>query len=537
MRLRRLIALIPAIVLATGSCAAPVSPSPSGPASTSQPGASPTAAGGQPVDGGTFTYAVPSDVVSLDVDEPGGTTSVAVKNMIYEGLVRYNPTASVLEIEPWLATDWEAEGTTWTFNLRSDVSFHDGTPFDAEAVKSHFDRLLGPTEPLLSREWVPFMDGVEVIDADTVQFNMKFEDPAVLARLAGPSGHIESPAALEQFGEDLATNPVGTGPFKFVEWTPEVSVELERNDDYWGGRPHLDGVSVRPMPETGARLIAVQSGDVHLAANIAPEQVAEVEGDAELTFDRWPTTRQIFVGMHNLKEPFDDPRVRQALNHAVDWESIASTIYQGMAEPIGGPVTPTSIGYAEVSPFSYDPDRARSLLAEANLADGFDVVFTATNGSYLKDFELEQVLQQQLGEVGVRLDLQVVEFARYIELVRQPTQESELVMWIDSWGSDLAAGTLRDRYHCDMLRPAGVNITGYCNSAVDPLIEQAERTLDEQPRLAALAEAQQLVAQDAPSIWGVVQQSAWAASPNIHGALHGQGEGVWADVNTWLGGE
>jgi ABC-type transport system substrate-binding protein len=293
---------------------------------------------------------------------------------------------------------------------------------------------------------------------------------------------------------------------------------------------------VRPIPESGARLTAVQS-DIEIATNIAPEQLAQVEADSELALVMWPTTRQIFVGMHNLKEPFTDPLVRQALNYAIDWEAISESIYQGMAEPIGGPVTPTSFGHSAVSPFSYDPDKARDLLTQAGLGDGFSVTFTATNGSYLKDFELEQVLQQQLGAIGVTIDIQVVEFARYIELVRQPTVTSELVMWIDSWASDTAASTLRDRYHCDSLRPDGVNITGYCNELVDPLIEEAEQTLDDAARQAPLDEAQELVAADAPSIWGVVQQAAWAASVRVHDAVHGQDEGVWVNEKTWLAAE
>jgi ABC-type transport system substrate-binding protein len=497
--------------------------------------ASLTASAQEPTTGGTVTYAMPSDVVTLDtVYAGGGTTSVSVRNMIYEKLVRFQPNVDDVVIEPELATDWTVDGTEWTFNLRPNVQFHDGTPFNAEAVKAHFDRILGPEEPTSRRDWIDFLESVEVVDDDTVVFTTKFEDPGHLERLAGISGAIESPAAFEQYGQDLATNPVGTGPFKFVEWVADERLVLERNDDYWDGAPNLDQVIVRPIPEAGTRVIAVQAGDIDLAAVIQPEQIAQVEGDPSLEFESWRTVRQLFIGMHNLKPPFDNPQVRQALNMAIDWDAIVASLYQGYAEPIGGPVPPGLPGASGVHPFTFNQDEARRLLAEAGFPDGFSTVLVTPQGAYLKDFELAQVVQQQLAEVGVTAELQPVEFATYLDLVREPTETSQLVMWIDSWSADTAAGVLRSRYHCDMFRPAGVNIDGYCNAEVDPLIEEAEQSLDETAEFAALEQAQEIIANDAPSIWGIALHENWARSSRVNGGLHSTGGDIWFDEDSWI---
>ena len=486
--------------------------------------------------GDTLTYAMPTDVTTFDTVESGGTSSNAVKNMIYEGLTELQQNSNSIKAMPALATDWQVNDKDWTFHLRKDVKFQDGTPFNADAVKAHFTRLLGPEKPVGARDFTPFIKSVDVVDDHTVVFHSVFPDPELPLRLAGPTGQIESPAAFAKYGvKDYKLHPVGTGPFKFSEWVQDERVELTRYDDFWGGRPKLAKVVMRPITEAGARVIAVKSGDVQLATSVQPEQLSELQADSNLTVDRWPTTRQIFIGMHNLKKPFDDVRVRQAMSYAIDWDGIAKNIYQGMAKPTGGPVPPPELGAAQVSPFTYDPDKARQLLAEAGYAKGFSSSITATVGAYLKDTEFVQAVQQQLAAVGIKLQISQAEFSRYIDLVRQPTKTSELVVWIDSWASNAAADVLHDRYYCASYRPDGVNITGYCNHDVDKLIDQAEGDLNESTRDATLQQAQEQVGKDAPSLWGVYIDTADVAQKNVRGLVRAQDEAVWADQSTSIG--
>jgi peptide/nickel transport system substrate-binding protein len=492
--------------------------------------------GGSGSAGGVLTYSMPTDITTLDTSESGGTSSNAIKNMIYEGLTKLKPNSDTIEAAPSLATDWTADGDTWTFHLRTDVKFQDGSPFNAAAVKAHFDRMLGPEAPVGARDFVPYVKSVDAPDDATVVFTSITPDPDLPLRLAGPTGLIESPTAFAKYGvDDYKNHPVGTGPFTFKEWVADDHVTLDRNDDYWGGEPKLAQVVMRPIAEAGSRLIAAQSGDVQVATSLQPEQLAELKDSPDLTVNEWPTTRHIFIGMHNLKKPFDNPLVRQAMSYAIDWDGISTSLYQGMATPAGGPVPKPEVGSADVHPYSYDPDKAKQLLAQAGYPDGFDSTITATVGAALKDSEMVQAVQQQLAAIGITLKIEQVEYSKYIDLVREDTKTSELVMWIDTWAANTAESVLHDRYYCPSYRPTGVNLTGYCNPAVDTLIESAESDLDADSRQASLDQAQQIVAEDAPSLWGVYVDTAYAAQKNVKGLMRAQDEGVWADMNTTVG--
>ena len=180
--------------------------------------------------GGTLTFANSAEVVTLDPPNIGDTVSTNVAAMLYEGLVAYKPT---LEIKPQLAVRWETSGKTWTFKLRPEVKFHDGTPFNAAAVKANVDRLLGPDKPLRQGVYAPVIDRVEVVDDATVRFTTKFVDAYFLTRVtANQALAMVSPAGIAKFGKDLSRNPVGTGPFKFLEWIKDDHISVVRNDDY-----------------------------------------------------------------------------------------------------------------------------------------------------------------------------------------------------------------------------------------------------------------------------------------------------------------
>ena len=239
-----------------------------------QPAAQPPAkAAPAPRRGGTLTYASAADVNNFDPALRGGTISGAVKTLVYSSLVKETPSR---EVKPDLATSWKVDGTVWTFTLRQGVKFHDGTPFTAQAVKYHYDRLFSSENPQRASDWRPFLDRVEVVDDYTVRFHTRFPDPFFLQRLAA-SSQIASPEAHKKYGRDIARNPVGAGPFKFKEWVPDVRVVLVRNDDYWGDKAYLDQVVIRPVPEAGARAIALESGDIQLADLISPEDMPRLQ--------------------------------------------------------------------------------------------------------------------------------------------------------------------------------------------------------------------------------------------------------------------
>ncbi len=488
------------------------------------------AAGPAPSRGRTLTYAASADVDNLDPAQRGGTISAAVKDLLYSSLVDETPSR---EIAPDLAMSWKADGTVWTLALRRGVKFQDGTPFNAQAVKAHYDRLFSAENPQRSSDWKPYLDRVEVVDDNTIRFVTKYPDPFFLLRLAA-SSQIESPTAFKKYGKDIARNPVGAGPFRLQEWTPDVRVVVVRYDDYWGDKAYLDQVIIRPVPEPGARAIALESGDVQLADLISPEDMPRLRANPNLRLDSVSTVRQLTVGMNNTKKPFTDVRVRQALNYAVDRPAIAKGIFVGLAEVLPGAVPTLASGYAVVDSFPSDPDKARQLLADAGYPHGFTATLTGTKGRYFKDFEMMQAVQQMLKRVGVTTNIQVVEWARYLELVNIPPDKSPLEMWLDGWSSDSATDILQQRFGCEFMRPHGVNLHGYCNRDLDALVNQAARTMDDTQRNTYLKLAQQLIQKDAPSIWGLETKSTAGMNKKLHGVLHYYDETLTVDEHTWL---
>lgn len=489
------------------------------------------AAATAPRRGGTLVYAADNEATTMDPPYVGDGSSVNVSSMIYNQLVKFTPT---LEIRPDLATSWKVDGTTWTFNIRHGVTFHDGTGFDAHAVVAHFNRLLGPEKPLRASQWLPLVARVQALDATTVRFTTKFVDPFFLDRLANVTGAIESPAAFAKYGKDLARHPVGTGPFKFREWVQDDHIALIRNDNYWGNKPYLDGVIIRAVPDINARVIALAAGDVQLARSIPPEQVSRIEANPQLTIMTIDGLSTWFIGMNVLKKPFTDLRVRQALNYAVDKAAIVKAIYDGMGQISNDVVARGAAGYSPVPGFPYNPKKAKQLLAGAGYPNGFSATMLVTNGAYPKELELEQFLQEQWAAIGVQVTLQTAEYVRYLELLRMPPTNSPLEMWIDSWAEIDASQAIVARFGCRSFRPAGQNTAGFCNEDLDGLLSQIQRTIDSTTREGLLEKAQALVSQQAPAVWLIQLQQILGMSKKLHSPVLLRTALVSADEHTWL---
>jgi peptide/nickel transport system substrate-binding protein len=516
--------------IAPAAVAATTAPAP---AATAAPAAPTQAAktGPTPRRGGSIVMATTADVDNLDPALTGGTIASQLKRMIYSSLVRQLPDKT---LKPDLASSWQVspDGQTWTFNLVKGVKFHDGTPFNAQAVKYHFDRLYSAERPQTFRNFEPYLDRVEVVDDNTVRMITKFPDAFFLERVAG--ARYASPDAHQKYGKDLAKNPVGTGPFKFKEWIPDVRVVLLRNDDYFGEKAYLDQITIRAVPEAGARTIGLESGDIQLADAIASEHIERLKRNPNVNVSIRPTFNQLTVGMQVTKKPFDELKVRQALNYAVDTQTIGKTIYDGLADVLPGPAPKAATGFSPVEGYAYDPARAKQLLAEAGYPGGFSTTITSTKGRYVKDFELVQALQQQFKAVGVDLKVDVVEWARYLELVNLTPSQTPMEMWLDGWNGDNVVDTLTVRFGCEYQRPKGANVHGYCNREVDKAVDEARRTLDDTRRTALLKVALDNVARDAPSVWGLTTTTIAAWNAKLHDPVHGPGESLSVDEHTWL---
>jgi len=266
-----------------------------------------------------------------------------------------------------LAESWEAseDALTWTFHLRKGVTFHDGTPFNAEVVKFSYDRVMNPEHSRVAAQFQEGIKEVEVVDDYTVKFHLNFPNASFIAQLVADfRSVIMSPAAVEKYGEDLAINPVGTGPFKFVEWRRDEQIVLERNEDYWGGAPLLDGVIFRVIPDEQTMLIELEKGTVHMSLNFPIEHLAELEANPDLTVHKGLKHASYGAWFQVNMPPMGDVRVRKAFALAVDVDTIVDTVGKGLMVPACGPVPPNNvlIKPCEIEWPKYDPEEAKRIL-------------------------------------------------------------------------------------------------------------------------------------------------------------------------------
>jgi peptide/nickel transport system substrate-binding protein len=488
----------------------------------------------QPVSGGTLVYAAGADPDSLDAANTDSNPGEAVGHMMNNYLVKFD---AKVKIHPDLATSWtqSKDGLTWTFKLRKGVKFHDGTPFNAEAVKYNFDRFLGPEKPLKSGLHDPIIKSVDVVDDYTVRFNLKAPFAFFLNNLAHSASGIVSPAAHKKWGKDLTLHPVGTGPFKFVEWVRGDHITLVRNDDYYEGKPRLEKIIIRTVREDSARVLGLEAGDYDLIVRIPPEDVPRLMREGKVRIDAEQSNRALRIAFNVTKKPFDDVRVRQALNYAVDKESIVKNIYQGLAAVIPDVVGPLNIGYAPVKGYGYDPAKAKKLLAEAGYPNGFKTTLWTPKGRYMKDFELAQAVQQQLAAVGVEASLETFEWGAYMAQLHKPKEEAKQDMYLIGWAPSTgeARWGIYPIMSCDQWRPKGSNDSFYCNRKLDELIDKAVASTTMKARDDYLREAQELLVQDAAGIYLLATKETVGMSLKLHGIINSPLELVYATKDTW----
>ncbi len=308
---------------------------------------------------GSFAQTPPGVLIVGQIAEPKALDPAAVTAVndfrilmnVYDGLVRYKD--GTLETEPALATDWtiSEDGTVYTFNLREGVTFHYGSAFDAAAVKFNFDRMLDESHPYHDTGPFPLsfffsaVEGVEVLDALTVQFTLNAPYAPFLSNLAYPTGLIVSPAAVMEHGADFGRNPSGTGAFTFAEWRSNEAVVVEANPDYWDGAPSLQAVVFRPITDANTRTAEMLAGGIDLMVEVPPVALSQFGADPYTVHEQ--AGPHVWFLILNAKEgPFADVRVRQAANYAINKEAIVNDVLEGTAEVAAGP-TPPAFAWAD----------------------------------------------------------------------------------------------------------------------------------------------------------------------------------------------
>jgi len=447
---------------------------------------------------------------SLDPQVSTAVNDFRILVNIYDGLVRYAD--GTLEVEPALATDWTIsdDGLTYTFNLREGVNFHDGTPFNAEAVKFNFDRMLDEDHPYYDTGPFPLsfnfsaVDSVNVIDEHTVEFVLTEPFAPFLSNLAYPTGLIVSPQGVMDNVDDYGRNPSGTGPYRFVEWQSNTRVVVEANPDYWDGAPALEAVVFRPITDANTRVAEMLSGGIDVMVEVPPDNVSQFEEDSAFEVYEQAGPHVWYVMLNARYGPFADKLVRQAANYAVNKEALVNEVLQGTATVSDSPIAPAfNWAYNEnLEPYPYDPDMAGQLLSQAGV-DSPEVTFYVTEGGsgMLDPVTMGTAIQADLEAVGFDVTIETYEWNTFLGIVNPGLGEDvdmAEMAWMTNDPDVLPFLTLRTGAWPE---EGGFNSSYYSNEEVDELLEAARVETDIEARGDLYKQMQEIVYEDAPWIF------------------------------------
>ena len=362
----------------------------------------------------TLIIAKSEDVTSLDPSEAINLKSTSVYSQMYEGLVRYNPETK--EVEPCLATEWtQVDDNTWRFTLREGVSFHDGNTMTSEDVVFSFERVMNSGVASL---YVNYIESLETDGDYGVIFHLKTPYAQIIQALTYPAAVVVSKAAVEKEGENYAQSPVGTGPYRFVERQAASSITLEAFDGYWGEKAKTQNLIFQIVPEGSQRTIMLENGEVDVICDVLPNDASRIEEASNLALVSEIGYKYYSVTFKpNSSTPVGNKLVRQAIEYAIDKQSLVDAVMYGYGQVGSLMATPPTAGYnAEKDRGNlYDPEKAKELLTEAGYPNGFDLDFYVTSGQTYE--EIGTILQDQLKEVGINLNMNVLESNTIDEMV------------------------------------------------------------------------------------------------------------------------
>ena len=445
------------------------------------------------------------DSVSLDPAIVTDGESFKVTENIFETLLEFGEQDTT--IHPGLAKEWEVseDGLTYTFHLQEGVKFHDGTDFNAEAVVKNVERWKAGTEEqfyyfnsMFKAEGQDIIKTVTAVDETTVVFELSRPQAPFLKNLAMSPFGIASPTAFEAAGDKFGDNPVGTGPFVFVEWKRNDSITVKKNENYWKeGLPKLDTIIFRAIPDNSARLNALVTGEIDLADGINPSDAASIESNPDLALIERPSMNIGYLGLTNTRKPFDNKLVRQAVNYAIDKQAIVDAFFEGRAEVAVNPMPPSISGYNdEIAGYEYNPEKAKELLAEAGY-DGTEIELWAmpVPRPYMPDGQkVAEAIQKNLADVGIPSKIVTFEWATYLEKAKNGEADAFLLGWTgDNGDADNFLYTLLDADNI-----GSNNYAYYSSDAAHKLLIAAQSEVDEEKRIQLYKEAQAIIHEDAP---------------------------------------
>ncbi|HYY89700.1 MAG TPA: ABC transporter substrate-binding protein [Chloroflexota bacterium] len=472
----------------------------------------------------------------LDPQTHVGTIAESQLRHIFEPLLQID--RDLQTVRPQLATEWQRlDDLTIRFKLRQNVKFHNGEDFDADAARFSILRPLDPANKADARTTYAGISRVDVVDKYTIDVKTAQPDPALLLRMTGFSMTMLAPRWAAQSPDVFTREAYGTGPYKLASWSdPLQDWTLVGNDQYWGGAPNIKKVRIKTIPELATRTAALRSGEVHVAKDVAVEEVDAINKSGRALAKATPSNRIPYYVMEVRKPPCNNKLLRQAINYAANLDGIIQSVLYGNATRVATTVAPWHVGFhPDLKPYPYDPDKARALMKEAGFPNGFDLNINFIQGRYMKDKEVAEAMAQELNKVGIRAKPVLREAALN-------TQE-DLDQHLDglifaSWGNWIfdADNQLFVRWHSSARDTAnggkGQSSLSYGNAEFDKLVEQARVELDPTRRLDLYKKAQEILYDDAAAlfmwtltdIYGVDNWVVWEPRKD---------EMVWAHEMAW----
>ncbi|HEY7363945.1 MAG TPA: ABC transporter substrate-binding protein [Methylomirabilota bacterium] len=462
----------------------------------------------------TVVYTMASDVDTWDSPNSVQRGAIILGYQVYNHLAERD--LKTMQVGPALAVSWKPlDDTTWEVALRKGVKFHDGTPFTARDVKATFDRVLDPTKKLTARGNHAKIKGVEVVDDHTVRFKTDGPYPLFVERMTALV--IQSEKVIKEKGHDwMQEHPIGTGPYKLAKWVRKREHLLVRNDDYWGPKPAFKYARIRIIPEKATEIAELVSGGVDIIKAVPPDQMDVIDKSGIARTSPAPILRTAVLQLDQAgrsgANPFQDRRVRQAANLAIDADAIIKHVLNGLGDRVATAVNPMAFGYdPSLQPYKQDLARAKKLLAEAGYPNGFDFRFRTQIGIVEPGIgQTNEAIIADFAKVGLRAQQSFIgESVPYNSQVKDG-KAGPMFNW--SWGYYSifdADAILHDVFKC------GEVYSYYCNKQLDDLIHAGRSTMDPKKRTEIYAKAQKLLFDDAAYIfkWGL--RGVWGVSNRI----------------------
>jgi peptide/nickel transport system substrate-binding protein len=462
-----------------------------------------------PAPAGMLRIGLEAQPTTMDAALSTDLYSQQVYSQILEGLTMLDPQGVP---QPALAESWSpsTDGKVWTFKLRQNVKFHDGTEFTADDVKYSIDRILNPETRSPQRGLVSQIASVDVVDKHTVRITTRAAFAPILTNLA-IAAYIVPHAAHARLGREFARQPVGTGPFRWVEWVPDDRVVLDANPDYYAGKPSVDRLLFRFIPEGSVRLAELESGGLDLIAGVPSQDIKRLHVSLVTDLQEVVGTNYRLLGFNTSVKPYDDVRVRQAIAYAIDKKKIVDVVWGERGVVAEGPIPPTSWAYdARFKGLGYNPGRAKQLMAESGHAAGFEMNFLVSEQEELRN-EIP-LLIDQLKQINVTVKPIVVDFPTLLDRLLKTNYDVLRVGWTVNPEPD---SLLYSPFHSSAI--GGFNFAKFRNAKVDELLDRGRTASNMNERIRIYQEAQRIIVQEAPMVFIFHEKRTYAHRKGVIG--------------------